>query len=214
MSYSLDKTDFPYVDLPSLGLSVGLFPVCKVQYEYFLGDPSGPAPDWYSSVLEVNPRRSWRQPDDERWPELFLTGVRADEGEAFARWLGAGHRLPTGAEWRAIDKDLANQAVGTQLGGLIKSERIHPAARSVCRWIVGNRRPQTLRAAGLFDVGVLEWVRLAAGGYGLYGRPDPKLYRILLNPGIHDPIRPRSNDRHRAFGFRLVRPLPQATGRP
>jgi len=214
MSYSFDKTDFPYIDLPALGLSVGLFPVCKVQYEYYLGDPSGPSPEWYSSILALNPRRSWRKPVDDRWTELFLTGVNADEGEAFGEWLGAGHRLLTASEWRAIDKDLAKVAVGTQLAGLSGNLHVHPAARAISQWLIRNRKPQTLRSAGLFEFGVLEWVRVATGGFGLYGRPDPKLYRILLNPSIHDPIRPRSSDRHRAFGFRLVRPFPQPSGGP
>lgn len=204
MDHLIDETTgFPYLVPRDIGLAVGALPVTKVEYEFFFGDPAGTGGVAYSSALAVNPRASWRGPTAGSWEGLFVTGVTADEAAGFAAWLGGGTRLPTASEWRAADRTLA--AVPADVTRIIADPRLHPAAASVLTRSAG-RGAVTWREAGLFAGGLLEWVSVSSG-FGLYGRPRPDLYRLLLDPQVHDPPRPRTADRHRAFGFRLVRPL-------
>lgn len=207
MTYVLDKTDFPYLALPAAGLAVGLLPVCKAQFEFYLGDPTGPGRPWYEAVLAVSPRASWRHPQSERVEELFLTGVLPEEAEQFACWIGPEFRLPGADDWRAADRELARTCDVEELCRVADDPRVHPAARAVLRQLTRGTRPKSWREPTLLENGLLEWVGLPAGGHGLYGRPRPALFKLLLNPQIHSPSRPRSLTRHRAFGFRLVRTL-------
>lgn len=211
MARSLDPTDFPVLPLPRLGLAVQLLPVTKVQFEYMLGDGRGD-PVAYEEILQTNPRTSWRAAAGAP-AGLFLTGVRPEEAEAFGRWLGGGFRLPTDVEWKAIDAMLADPANPANLRAAVASEMVHPAARAILSGLsvttdAGTAAPRW-RQVGLFEGGILEWVRTRTG-FGLHGRPRPSLYNLIHNPQIHDAVRPREvpPPRHPAFGFRLVRPLP------
>src|SRR5437773_9846541 len=68
MQWSCDRTGFPVLELPDLGIAAHLFPVAKVQFERFLAEPvmelaKSPEPArygdvWYEQLLEVSPRVS------------------------------------------------------------------------------------------------------------------------------------------------------------
>lgn len=203
----LDPTTFPALAVPAAGLAVGLLPVTRAQFDYFLGDTTRFPPDALAEMDAISPRASWRRVPADRPEGVLLAGVQPAEAERFAGWLGGGWRLPSAAEWRAVD------AVVRRLGSEVAPFReaaadpaVHPAARSILNWSLA-RDPVSAARAGLWDDGLLEWVTHPGSGHGLYGRTRPGLLSLVLNPQVHDPAKPTTPGRHPGFGVRLVRPL-------
>lgn len=210
MSLTLDPFDFPLIQPAGLGLAVHLFPVTKVQFEYFLGEARGRRqfdPSVYAEMKAINPRTSWRKPLG-RPETLFATAILPVEIESYVRWLGDGYRLPTDLEWKAIDASLAQPVDPQTLEKLAADESIHPAARALLAASHSRGESPQFRELGMFEKGLLEWVRVR-DGYRLQGRVRPELYRIIHNPRVHDAIRVQQDPppRHKAFGFRLVKDM-------
>ena len=211
----LDPTDFPLVRIPKLGLVVQLLPVTKVQFEYFLGEAPSVRqfdPSVYAEMTAANPRGSWRNAIG-RPESVFLTGVLPTEAEAFAHWLGEGFRLPRDDEWREIDRAMASPANTQLLDNVVANRHVHPGARALLASLGSTDHPPSWRQIGLFENGFLEWVR-TQDGYRLLGRCRLHLYQLILNPQVHEAIRLQANPipRHKAFGFRLVRPTGKGEG--
>lgn len=202
----LDPTTFPALACPAAGLAVGLLPVARAQFDYFLGDTTRFPADALAEIDAASPRASWRRVPPDRPEGVFLAGVQPAEAERFAGWLGGGWRLPSAAEWRAVDAFVRRLGWDvTDFRQAAAGPAVHPAARSILNWSLG-RTSVTAARAGLWDDGLLEWVT-HADGPGLYGRPRPGLMSLVLNPQVHDPARPTAPGRHPGFGVRLVRPL-------
>jgi hypothetical protein len=202
-----DGMGFPLVSLSAIGLEVMLLPITRTQFDFFLGDRTHFPTSALQDLDLVSPRLSWRMNRSDRLSGLLVSGIMADEAEAVARWIGNGFRLPSDAEWRGVDKAVG--AIGTdieRLNRVIEDRRIHPAARAMIVRTVASTSV-SWRAVGLFENGLLEWVRRPESGYGLQGRPRPDLLRVIHNPQAHDAIVPRMAGRHPAFGMRLVRSL-------
>lgn len=207
--YRFDPIGFPVVHCPPLGLGVGLLPVMRAQFEYFLGSTSGFPREAFDQIEQTAPRASWRTTPDSTG--VFLSGIRPEEAELFARWIGYGFRLPTAREWRTLDR--AFVVAGQRLGPIRKiagDSRTHPAARAVLDRALAGSAP-TWGTAGRLEGGLLEWVVDEDGVHRLHGRPRTSLIQVVHNPQVHPAIEPTSANRHPAFGVRLVSPWPEAT---
>ncbi len=103
---------------------------------YFLGGMARFPPEAYEEIGQIAPRASWRTAPGSIG--VFLSGIRPEEAEQFARWIGHGFRLPTSLEWRDLDRAFGN--AGDRLGPIRKianDSRTHPAARAVLRgWLL------------------------------------------------------------------------------
>jgi hypothetical protein len=204
MHLTCDRTGFPLVRFPELGLEAMLLPCAKKQFEAFLAEPDERFGDaWYEAVLAVNPRASWRHPPAEGAERLFLTGILPEEALAFLRWLGDGFDLPTIAEWRAIDLGLGRQPLDAD--GLERGlAGCCPAARALVTHVQA-RRPRTWGDLALLRGGLVEWVR-DGREFGGMGSPPAPLLPNIFNPQMPgDVVRPFPGRRVRFLGFRAVR---------
>jgi hypothetical protein len=212
MQWSPDRTGFPVLELPELGLVVHLLPVSKLQFECFLAEPVADAglfaDSWYESVLATSARVSLREATRANYEALFLGGILPAEVERFARWLGSGYDLPRAETWRQVDDWLGAQPLdGAEFEDLKQDERLCRPARQLLDWWQVTREPQTWAELGLLHGGLLEWVRIGPRQFGGLGRPRQEFQRILINPQRDEPVKPIHQQRLRYFGFRLVRPM-------
>jgi hypothetical protein len=212
MQWSCDRTGFPVLELAELGLAVQLLPVSKLQFERFLAEPvadGGLFGDaWYESLLAVSPRVSLRDATREKYEHQFLSGVFPAEAERFARWLGSGYDLPRVDTWRRVDELLGMQLLDeAEVEAMKNDNRLSRPAKNLMGWWQSLRQPLTWGELGLFQDGLLEWVRISPRQCGGLGRPRQEFQRILINPQRDDPVKPIQQQRLRYFGFRLVRPL-------
>lgn len=144
MQWSCDRTGFPLVAIPGLGMEVHLLPVTKVQFERFLAEPDAFGDTWYEEALALNPRVPSRQFTAKNRERLFLTGILPEEALAFAKWLGAGFDLPTVTEWREIHKAFAAELAPLRSLSEFLSQRGASLARDLVRHIqreVGSAHP-------------------------------------------------------------------------
>ena len=198
-----DRTGFPYVELAS-GLGASLFPLARAQVEHFLGDTPEEGEALAERLLDPGPRESWRVPSASTLERQFATSLGPEEVERVARWMGPSYRLPTVQEWRNLDRELGAIS-DADLQAILADDRAYPAVRSIGEWLLRNRSGPVGMRVGLLREGLLEWVAMPEGGHGLFGRPRPSVYRLIQNPQIHEPLRPRTGARHPSFGARLVR---------
>ena len=204
-----DRTGFPYLPVPQVGIAVGVLPITKAQAELHLADPAGPGDDWYAEVIDIGPRMGWRVPGPCVPWHLLLTGISVEEASRFAAWVGPGYRLPDLREWRAADRALSalGPAQVDQLADRIDGGDGHPAAAGIIHKLRESGR-RTAAALTLVDGGVLEWVTRPYLKPGGLGRPAPDLPgNLILDPQVHEPVVRLIAGRYAAFGCRLVRPL-------
>lgn len=206
MQYSYDRTGFPLIRLPRVGVEVHLLPVTKIQFEMFLAEPNAFGDDWYSEVLKINPRCSYRDVAEDQREQLFISGIFAEEVLDFARWLGPRFDLPTVDLWRKIYKELreANPAL----------EPINtndaPRAAHIIQQLSTQLNTNRLFDLSLMTGGFAEW---AQGGrqnpwVGL-GSPRPEFYQNCWNPlqddSLFKPIKRQIGVRLPYLGCRLYR---------
>ena len=206
--FSSDRTGFPLVRLAQPALDVHVLPVTKLQFEQFLAEPNNFGDDWYQTLLQVNPRVSYRQFDAADREKLLLTGILPDEALAFARWLGPDFDLPTVDEWRAIFRALQSLSLAERRPSKGNAPKRQKPCDGVFRQLRGQLKPKTVFDLSLMSGGLLEWAH-ADSTCVVLGAPRPAFYRNLYDP-LTDQIQPNDPPTHRphrlaAFGFRLVR---------
>src|SRR5262249_20891240 len=153
MQWSPDRTGFPVLELPEIGLAVHLLPVSKRQFERFLGEPvldeAMFGDSWYESILTVSPRIAIRDVQPANYEAQFLGGILPAEAERFARWLGSGYDLPRVETWRQVDALLAEQSLDDlEFEALKSDERLCRPARQLLDWWRTMRQPQTWAELG------------------------------------------------------------------
>jgi hypothetical protein len=228
MRFTYDlRTRFPMLSLGELELQlgkrrtdvrleVGLLPVTKAQFEKFLETgPAGFDSTWYEQVLTLNERVSWRAFVPERREGLFLTGIKPEEANAFARWLGEDFRLPTVEEWRAVDRYLLDGDLEPHAERVFTQHTLDPAAQTLLNVIEKRLRPETWGDLTFLRGGVFEWVDVGKNEFlALGGRTRPEFFHTVFNPQKDTPVR-HFGERSGYFGFRVARrgPGTSAIGR-
>jgi len=192
-----DRTGFPLIRRYDWNYFISLFPVSKYQFESFMIE-NGPVgslytDNWYRELLELNPRRPWRDCNTRPW-ELFLTGIRYEDLNYFLKFLGRGFRLPTPSEWKGLHSVSEEiKRIKTEIIKLCEAK----AAPPVSLWLENGLFPLT--AEGLFEM-VVEGNNVVR----YIGRPYQQLY-----PNLFDPISVRDKVNWEAckkmIGFRAVK---------
>jgi len=209
MHFAMDSTGYPLIYIEPLESWLQLLPVSKMQFEQFLAQPNEYDDHWYEQLLALNPRVPFRHFDRTNYEQLFLTGIRPDEAQDFARWLGQGFRLPTVPEWREAYGWLIEQSALPRPGVW---DGLSLSAQVIWKRLWDQQISGELRLAhqALLENGVLEWVsELGTVGSrsGGMGTPRPNFWSILRQP-TDEPAFPLDlNNRItlRSFGFRLLR---------
>lgn len=197
--WQVDASGYPLILVEPLDAYVHLFPVTKPQFEKFIasGRKPGFGDEWYTELLELNPRVSYRNADVSSPDGLFMTGVTTNEASAFSRWLGRDFGLLTADEWASCSNWFATQDA-VSLSGELRN-RLSPDAAAIwelieTEWLDGQ---STLQDLSLMKQGILEWVVERPGRYCGVGEPvSSKLQRKAI-----DPVRPLG--RLKNLGFRL-----------
>lgn len=204
--WDLDRAGFPLVYVPPIQAYVHLFPVTKLQFEYFLAEArlTGYSDGWYAELLKLNPRLSPNASNCGDYEQLLMTGLLPDEVNAYVRWHGRGFKLLTVEQWRETFRWLEKQSFSVLPAEL--DADLTPLARRLWDGLLIERCPKNLLDFSLMRGGVIEWVEGSAGASLGMGQP-----RESFRPGFHDalrdtPFKPTSLVRRsKFFGFRLMR---------
>ncbi len=197
--WEVDASGYPLIFIKPLDAYVHLFPVTKPQFEKFIssGRKPGFGDEWYTEVLELNPRVSYRTMDISSPDGLFMTGVTINEASDFCLWLGRGYGLLTADDWTICSNWFATQAAFSLSDDLRK--RLSPDAAALwdlveTQWL---HRESTLQDLSLMTNGILEWVVERPGRYCGVGQPASSKFQRRAG----DPVRPLG--RLKNLGFRL-----------
>jgi len=205
----------PLLRIPSLKLSLQIIPVTKIQFEYFLCDQ--PDPDFsesvYNEMLSLNPRISPNQISADNHWKIFLTGIKPQEAQKFASWLGDSYQIPTKEEWGKIYNAL-NKVKDVEFYSRILSdyhgpERVKNVLIKLRDTIQNSSGDNRLTDTLLMRNGVMEWVarpdvHTEWGGMGV-----PKFHTGTAKPDadVHETPRLPGTYRFDHYGFRLIKRL-------
>ena len=199
--WRIDRSGYPLIHIEPLRCYLHLFPIAKAQFERFLaGENAG---DWgdreYVEMLKSNPRASYRAPSQPKYEQLFLTGVRPKEANAFGAWLGDAYSLPDERQWLAAYDWLANQPVPAPPPDLAED------ALAIWQIIVAQQSPTRLLDLSLMCEGVREWVTLvdSVEKHGGMGCPTSRFPTLSRNPRKLVSVT-TTETRQDAYGFRLL----------
>lgn len=197
--WEVDASGYPLIFVEPLDAYVHLFPITKPQFEKFIasGRKPGFGDEWYTEVLELNPRVSYRSADITSPDGLFMTGVKIDEVSDFYRWLGRDYRLLTADDWAICSNWFATQDAVSLSDEL--RDRLSLDAAAIwdlveTQWLNGQ---STLQDLSLMRQGILEWVVERPGRYCGVGEPASSKFQRKAA----DPVRPLG--RLKNLGFRL-----------
>ena len=197
--WQVDASGYPLILVEPLDAYVHLFPVTKPQFEKFIASSRKPGfgDEWYTTLLELNPRVSYRSADVSSPDGLFMTGVTTDEASDFSRWLGRDYRLLTAGDWTICSNWFAAQdavSLSDELRGRLSQDAAAIWELVETQWLDGQ---STLQDLSLMREGILEWVVERPGRY--CGVGEPALSKLQRKAS--DPVRPLG--RLKNLGFRL-----------
>jgi len=197
--WEVDPSGYPLILVEPLDAYVQLFPVTKPQFEKFIasGRKPGFGDEWYTELLELNPRVSYRSADISSPDGLFMTGVTTDEALDFSRWLGREYRLLTAKEWSTCSNWFAAQdavSLSEELRNSLSQDAAAIWDLVETQWLNGQ---STFRDLSLMKQGILEWVVERPGRYCGVGEPASSKFQRKAS----DPVRPLG--RLKNLGLRL-----------
>lgn len=214
----LDRCEFPMVWVDELAAYVHLYPVLKIQFEYFLCASTESYFDaaWYDNVLQLNPRITPGGIREDNYYRAVLSGVLPDEAQRFARWCGDEYSIPTLKEWLIAYRALRSRSpvsISTLLGTDRPKERtrllMERLDQASSRVVARAKYERTFADQMLMRMGVMEWVECPERRtrWGGMGETPPGLYGMLFTPESGQPHLPTNPEAERLlyYGFRLLR---------
>jgi hypothetical protein len=203
--WKVDASGYPLIYVDPLEAFVQLFPVTKPQFEKFMADGrrQGLDDEWYSEILSLNTRASYRSQEVVMRERLFMTGITTDEAVSFSRWLGGDYTLLKAEEWRMCYDWFAKKPAPS--APLDLAERLARDALAIWNIVEGQwleqRRELNLQELSLMTQGILEWVIERPGRYCGVGEPSTSKFQRKAD----DPVRPLGPEPRRLknLGFRL-----------
>jgi hypothetical protein len=203
--WKVDASGYPLIYVEPLDTFVQLFPVTKPQFEKFIAAVRRHDLDdkWYTEILSLNPRASYRNQDIPVRERLFMTGITTDEAMSFSRWLGRDYTLLSAEEWRICYEWFAEKPVSSI--PLELAERLSRDALAIWNIVEGQwleeRQQPNLQELSLMTQGILEWVIERPGRYCGLGEPASSEYQRKA----FDAVRPLGTEPRRLknLGFRL-----------
>ncbi|MGB9182225.1 MAG: hypothetical protein WCB68_23550, partial [Pyrinomonadaceae bacterium] len=203
--WKIDGSGYPLIYVEPLEAFVHLFPVTKPQFEKFIAAvrPQGLGDEWYTKILSLNPRASYRSQNILVRERLFMTGITTDEAISFGRWLGRDYTLLSAEEWRICYEWFAEKPAPSI--PLELAEGLARDALALWNIVAGQwleeRQPPNLQELSLMTQGILEWVIEHAGRYCGLGEPSTSKSQRKAS----DPVRPLGPEPRRLknLGFRL-----------
>lgn len=203
--WKVDPSGYPLIYVEPLDTFVQLFPVTKPQFERFVAAdrPPGLGDQWYSEILGLNPRVSYRSRDIPARERLFMTGITTDEAMSFSRWMGRGYTLLSAEEWRVCYEWFAGRpapSVPSELAEELSRDALAIWNIVEGQWLEERQQP-TLQELSLMTHGILEWVIERPGRYCGLGEPLTSKSQRKAS----DPVRPLGPEprRLKSLGFRL-----------
>jgi len=186
MEIIFDKSGFPMVKVIPENFWIHLWPITKIQFEFFLCDRPSSTMDanWYDRVLANNPRITPERVTSKNYWRLFVTGVHPkDELPTFSEWNGSNYSIPTEKEWMSAYRYFSDQDAVVNLkttleksGADKKMDALVPVIAQKLELVLQNRKNGELRFSDqlLMRKGIMEWVRLLGGSseWGGLGVPD------------------------------------------
>lgn len=203
---ALDRTGFPMIRLDEFECYVNLYPITKIQFEYFLCDrvaSRGFNEAWYLERLAANQRCSPLQVTNENFEQAFMTGLLPEtETNAFGKWLFGKEflaRIPDVHEWHAIYTNCASE-LPIPNSDFDEVDGINPRALDLIKTLDARssggfankspfiNRPQTTNEINrmlthqmLLEGGMSEWVK-EGNNWGAKGGAIPRLGGQHGNP--------------------------------
>ncbi len=220
LKFKLDQTTFPMVWVADINAYIHWIPITKIQFEYFLCAEPDNSFDakWYDEILAINPRVTPKDINPNNYWKAFLTGIRPDEAQRFARWYRDDYyTVPTLDEWFTAYKALKRippqpSDIINKMGDLRDRtkkllENIESASTIILK-DAGYER--TLADQMLMRMGVIEWVECRGNQrfqWGGMGQTIRSFYGGFSNPDDGQPRQPTNPkvDRLYPYGFRLIR---------
>jgi len=216
-SFVLDPTGFPMVWIEQIDAYIHWYPVTKIQFERFLCDTPDSHFDaaWYDEINDLNPRVSPRNVRLDNYWQSFLTGIKPDEVERYARWCGMEYSIPRLNDWFTCYQILKSEDPIDS--DPVKDVDLSPRTKDLLRNL-GQASRSALHEVGydrsladqlLMRMGVMEWVECQnqRSRWGGMGETFPRFHGALFTPDYGQPSIPNNPDEIRLphYGFRLIR---------
>lgn len=209
---TFDKKGFPMARVRKVG-AFHFWPVTKYQYRQFL-DETGQNNDagynagykaGYKEMLELNPEIHLEKCNADNYEGLFITGVKPEEAQAYAQWMGEEYDIPTLEEWLALYNAVKSHKFMIRLSPY----GLNPEARAMSKQLKFVQ-DTVLNYSFLMD-GIVEWIKQGPEFCGR-GAPRDSFFPNVWNPE-EDDIKVISLEHRLAyFGFRLIKRAPMITG--
>lgn len=209
MQLSCDSFGFPTLQIEGQRSVFAALPFTKVQFELLWVEKAALRQQfddaWYKTVLDRNPRSSWRKPPENSLAGLWLTGISPSEAAIIVEQMPDA-ALPRADEWLEIQRSLSAHTIHEDIGKL-RGLPLHPAASAILDRLQQNRSVTVWADLLLINGGILEWVvwdspgwREKPSGFGALGSPPgtvvephrdgPSRYRVGEQPSRLNGFRP------------------------